>query len=59
MKFFSYKYVLGQHCSGWMMDSTTTMLQCDVIFLQMSSRKAMSERERYKYCERLCTADDE
>lgn len=28
MKFCSYKFVLGQqHCSGWMMVSTTTMLQ--------------------------------
>lgn len=59
MKFFSYRCVLGQRSSGWMMVSTTTMLQRDVVFLQMSSRKSMSERERYKKSERLCTADDE
>lgn len=36
MIFFSYKYVLDQqHSSGWMMVSTTTMLQRDVLLLQM------------------------
>lgn len=48
MIFLSYKDVLGKLSSGWMMVSTTTMLQHDVVFLQMSSRKVMSERERYK-----------